>query len=69
MGLPYFIRQFFFETNDAQRELFYLLQVRRTGTGDQLLHSLLFDFDHLVELTEGDRHGIDALVVNGPHLS
>src|ERR1051326_338034 len=53
---------------DSRMEFFDLLQVRGGRYGDELLHLLILDLDHFVELAEGGGHGPDALVVNVPHL-
>jgi hypothetical protein len=68
MDLPDPVREFLFEAVEAQRELLDLLQMRRTGTGDQLLHSLLFHFDHLVELADRLCNGSNPCFVDDSDL-
>ena len=68
MSLPHFVGQSLFEAGEAGGELLDLPQVGGRCRGDALLHALIFDLDHLVELAEGRRNRVDALVVFGPDL-
>ncbi len=69
VDLPDLARQFRFETIDASRQLLDLLEVRRSRQGDQLMHALVLNLDHLVELTDGPLHRLDSLRVDNSDLS